>query len=248
MPQAPRGTPRSCWQPENAGDLRGAARVSGWWRESGGEAAAEHGMGGRGLGVVARGGGRWGDRLGRRRMGRDGGGRMLDRRPGGWGCQRGRRVQVRRPLGQGVPRDLACSGGNRPRRGAKGRPSTPDRTRRRRSERGAEAAASAGSGVACSRGARGCAGTAGAAGGYEPARRRCRINRCLPTTGALGEAVPPPSRHGGSNPDPCWLLCQQGGPAGGSELPSMAGKRPARPSRASVKMSKTDGMRRLCTR
>ena len=28
---------------------------------------------------------------------------------------------------------------------------------------------------------------------------------------ALEEAVPPPSRHGESNPDPWWLNCRQGG-------------------------------------
>ena len=116
----------------------------------------------------------------------------------------------------------------RGRSGAGGRPSAPDRTRRRRCERGAAAAASAGSGVASSRGVRGCARATGAAGGQQPARRRRRIPKCLPTTAALKEAVPPPARLGESNPDPHWLLCQQEGPAGGSKRPSNARGRPAR--------------------
>ena len=70
----------------------------------------------------------------------------------------------------------------------------------------------------------------GRRGGQQPARWRCRIPKCLPTTAALKEAVPPPARLGESNPDPHWLLCQQGGPAGGSKRPSNARGRPARPS------------------
>ena len=55
----------------------------------------------------------------------------------------------------------------------------------------------------------------GAGSAHLPVGRAAGM-KSLTATAALEEAVPPPSRHGESNPDPWWLICCQGGPTNGS--------------------------------
>ena len=80
--------------------------------------------------------------------------------------------------------------------GVEKKPSVPEKTRRGRRQRGCTTPPSGVNGGVCGGVLGGSGRAAGAAGAVHLPHRVDAPTRCLPTAGALREAVPPPSRHG----------------------------------------------------